>query len=98
MEGGDIEEEGIVGRGKELRHVCAEEGTCGCGERGMFMGVELLFCLTIVGERLRDYMFSVYIIRREEEATSDEQQGGLYWKAALLWVGYREPEADRGGK
>ena len=98
MKGGDIEEEVIVGREEDLRHVLAEEGTRGCGDGGMFMVVDLLFCLTIVGERLRDYMFSVYIIRREEEATSDEQQGGLYWKAALLWVGYREPEADRGGK
>ena len=100
MEGGDSEEKGIVGRGEELRHVFAEEGTRGCGDGGMFMGVDLLFCLKIVGERLRDYMFVlvVYIIPREEESTSDEQQGGLCWRSALLWVGYREPVADRGGE
>ena len=72
MEGGDIEEEGIVGRGEELRHVFAEEGTRGCGDGGMFMGVDMLFCFTIVGDRLRDCMFLVHIIRREEESTSDE--------------------------
>jgi hypothetical protein len=98
LEGGDIEEEGIVGRGEELRHVFAEEGTRGCGDGGMFMVVDLLFCLTIVGERLRDYKCLVYTIRREEDSTSDEQQGGLCWRSALLWVGYREPVADRGGE